>query len=298
MKQTINQLLDVYHQQNKPKNPQKLSFKGVDGYDVYNPSQPFDYCGKSLIIARVEKRDSEVSQAVFFEDNQGFYVRREDLSPLPLQDPCITIIDGEYVVGGTYVTHQNDNLVWYTKFYKGAQLNDLKPSLDAPLGMKDVRLLQLKDHRIAVFTRPQGEKGKRGKIGFFIADTYASITTEAIDNAPLFDQFIDQEWGGANQIIQLDDQTLGVLGHIACFTEGYTRHYYAMTFKVNLLTKKASPMKMIAKREDFLEGPAKREDLYDVLFSAALSHIQGDLYKLYCGVSDVEIQTIEVVSPF
>ena len=70
-----------------------------------------------------------------------------------------------------------------------------------------------------------------------------------------------------------------------------------MTFKVDILTKEASKMKIIAIRDDFNEGPAKRPDLVDVLFAAGIVE-QNEKYVLYVGVSDAEVQTIEVVEPF
>lgn len=298
MRQPIETLLKAYYGQDLPKNPQTLVFQGVDGYDVYNPSAPFEFEGKTLILARVEKRDSEVSQAVYFEWINDIYVRRTDLTPLDLQDPCITKIGSDYVVGGTYVFHENGQVRWYTRFYKGPHLNNLKVSLNAPMGMKDVRLIELPDGRIGVFSRPQGDKGKRGQIGFDIAANYDSVTTEFIDQAPLFDQFILTEWGGANHLILLDDHTIGVLGHIANFSGNDIRHYYAMTFTVDTRTKQASPMKLIAAREQFNPGPSKRQDLIDVLFSAALVPLSKNTYTLYVGVSDAEVQTIEVTNPF
>lgn len=298
MRQTIDSLLKTYNNSTQAKNPETIIFLGVEDYDVYNPSAPFTYKGKELILARVEKRDSEVSKSIYFEKGDNGYIKRDDLLPLDLQDPCITMIDGDYLVGGTYVYSEKGQTKWYTKFYKGSDLNALKPSLDSPNGMKDVRLLELTDKRIAVFTRPQGSIGGRGQIGFDIAPNYDTITAQFIEAAPLLEQFIESEWGGANHLIQLDDQTIGVLGHIANFTGNHIRHYYAMTFKVDISTKKASPMKIIATRSEFNPGPSKRDDLIDVLFSAGLVQKNEDLYELYVGVSDAEVQKIEVISPF
>jgi len=298
MRQPIQKLLETFNKSPEPKNPYTPKFFGVDGFDVYNPSTLFDYEGNTLIIARVEKRDSEDSKAVYFEKRGNDFYLRSDIPTLDLQDPFITLIDNDYVVGGTYVYDDNGRTRWYTKFYKGPDLSSLQPSLDSPDGMKDVRLIQLKDKRIGVFTRPQGFKGKRGEIGFDIAPSYNHVTKEFIENAPLFEQFIESDWGGANQLLMLDDQTIGVLGHIATFSTGDVRHYYSMTFKVDVATKKASPMKLIAVRSNFNPGPAKRNDLIDVLFSGGLVPVNKHKYVLYVGVSDAEIQTIEVENPF
>ena len=298
MRQAIQTLLATFKKSNQPQKPYTPKFFGVDGFDIYNPSTLFEYKGKTLIIARVEKRDSEVSKSVYFEKRDNDFYLREDIPTLNLQDPFIAMIDNDYVVGGTYVYEENGRTRWYTKFYKGPDLLSLEPSLDSPDGMKDVRLIQLKDKRIGVFTRPQGHKGKRGEIGFDIAPSYAHVNKEFIENAPLFEQFIESDWGGANQLMMLDDQTIGVLGHIATFSAGDVRHYYAMTFKVDVETKKASSMNLIAERSNFNPGPAKRNDLVDVLFSGGLVPVDAHKYILYVGVSDAEIQTIEVIDPF
>ena len=55
MKQTIFDLLHDFNKHDEPINPKTIEFIGVEGYDVYNPSAPFIYKGKTLIIARVEK---------------------------------------------------------------------------------------------------------------------------------------------------------------------------------------------------------------------------------------------------
>ena len=43
-----------------------LQFDGVDGYDVYNPSIPFELDGRVIMAGRVENRSNEVSKTMFF----------------------------------------------------------------------------------------------------------------------------------------------------------------------------------------------------------------------------------------
>ena len=93
--------------------------------------------------------------------------------------------------------------------------------------MKDLRLVELQDGSIGVFTRPQGEKGGRGKIGFTRVASLEELSIDQINKAPLLEgQFVDEEWGGCNEIHLLPNGILGVLGHIACFDEQGDRHYY------------------------------------------------------------------------
>lgn len=54
---------------------------------------------------------------------------------------------------------------------------------------------------------------------------------------------------------------------------------------------------ILAERKEFVEGPAKREDLRDVLFSGGLYEENGQTY-LYVGVSDCEVQYMPIARPF
>ena len=66
--------------------------------------------------------------------------------------------------------------------------------------MKDLRLAELNDGSIGVLTRPQGEKGGRGKIGFARISSLEELTLDVVEEAPLLEgQFVDEEWGGANE---------------------------------------------------------------------------------------------------
>lgn len=276
-------------------------FKGVEGYDIYNPTAPFSYEGDKYICARVEKRDSEESEAVFFkEEEKDVYTVAEKLPRFKIQDPCLTKIDRYYILGGTETFPHPDNpewIGWRTVFYYGENLTDLKLLAKGPLGMKDVRLVKLQNGRIGVFTRPQGEKGGRGKIGFTTADDLFSLTEEMMEEAPLLTMFNDIEWGGVNAVYPLADGQLGVLGHIACYEPEGVRHYYPMSFKFNPDDNTYTDQKLLAERKEFLEGPAKREDLQDVLFSGGLYEEEGKTY-LYVGVSDCEVQYMLVEIPF
>ncbi len=181
----------------------KLVFEGVGNRDVYNIAAPFEMQGREIIAGRVERRDVEHSEIVFFGETNDTW------QPIPsaatfqgLQDPCVTFIDGELVLGGVRfpVTVADGSVGWRMEFYRGTTLNNLRLFLVGPDKMKDVRLVELADERVGVFTRPQGTKGGRGKIGFLVARDLDSITAAAIQDAPLFEgQCLDDEWLGANE---------------------------------------------------------------------------------------------------
>lgn len=294
LKEYVNAKTSIY-------NVEKLNFINVGTNDVYNISAPFKNDDKTIIAGRVEARDSEHSNVYFFENIDGSWAPVEGYPTFKLQDPFYTKINDELIIGGVEIfqdPEKEGSLKWRTIFYKGKNIQSLERFFAGPDGMKDLRLVQLANGKIAVLTRPQGEKGGRGKIGFTIIESLNELTVEVINNAPLIeDLFIDEEWGGANEGRVLDDSTLGILGHIASFDKEGNRHYYPMTFKLDINTLEVSEQKLIAVRNDFKPGEAKRPDLEDVVFSGGLV-IDGNKAILYAGISDAEAQYIEIDNPF
>ncbi len=301
MVQSIESMLKKHREHMRPAVAARPEFCGVDGNDVYNPTAPFWYEGKKILCARVEARDSEDSEAVFFEEvEKDIYVPADGLPRFVLQDPCITRVAGQYILGGTELFLHPENpkqIAWRTTFFCGDSLSGLRPLVKGPVGMKDVRLTELADKRIGIFTRPQGEKGGRGKIGFTVVDSLADVTPEVMEEAPLLELFLSEEWGGVNAVYLLEDGELGVLGHVACFAPEGIRHYYPMAFRINPVTGKYTMPVILAERSEFLAGESKREDLVDVLFSGGLCWEDEKLF-LYVGVSDCEVQYKQIAPPF
>jgi len=289
-----NQLLKAHRLNNCASNPKKIKFFGFDDFDIYNPTAAFMYNDKKMIVARVEKRDSEISKAIFFYEKDGIYYQDEQLPVYDLQDPFMTKIHGYYVFGGTSVKFLEDGSAkWFTKIFYGKTLDTLTLLIDGPKNMKDVRLVELSENRIGLFSRPQGKKGGRGKIGFTVVDSFKDVSVKAIEDAPLIDMFSDDEWGGANDAYLLDNGHIFVLGHIANFDQDGNRHYYAMSFILNPNDLSYTDLKMIAERKDFLDGPSKRDDLKDVIFTGGLAK-ENEKLTLYVGTSDCEVQSIEI----
>ncbi|WP_077318800.1 DUF1861 family protein [Virgibacillus proomii] len=300
---TISELITKYRKEPNSKLVERLIFTGVEGLDVYNITAPFVLDNTRLIAGRVEARDSEQSHICFFEElpQHKTWNKVEITQPLKLQDPFYTWIDDKLILGGVEVFFDERDprkAQWRTCLYEFENLQSHKRIFEGPLGMKDLRLKQLKDGRILVLTRPQGEKGGRGKIGCTIVNHLNELTIETIEQAPLLkNQFIDTEWGGANEIHLLNEGRIGVLGHIAQFDKQQNRHYYAMTFELDLESLEMKSPKIIAERSDFLDGPAKREDLIDVVFSGGLILID-DQADLYAGISDADAQRLRISNPF
>lgn len=279
-----------------------LRFEGVGGRDVYNVTAPFTVDGEELLAGRVEDRAHELSDVVFFHREREAWVPFYEAPQLKgLQDPCVTFINGEVIVGGVRfpVRFADGRLGWRMEFYRGESLSSLKLMVQGPAGMKDIRFCGLSGGKVAVFSRPQGRRGGRGKIGFTIVDSLEDVTSEVIDTAPIIEgQFAPGEWGGANEAHVLKDGTLGVLGHVAQWDSQRARHYYPMTFKLDPHTFKATPAKIIARRSLFPAGPYKRPDLDDVVFSGGLARHADGTATLYAGLSDAAAGTVRMIDPF
>ncbi|WP_201008286.1 MTP-1 family protein [Paenibacillus glycanilyticus] len=282
--------------------PSRIVFEGVGDKDVYNIAAPIQDGEITVIPGRVESRDSEHSDVVFFAEQHGKWLPVEGAPVLALQDPFHCRIGGELVLGGVEIyphPEREDALMWRTVFYRGSGIRDLKPFFKGPDGMKDIRLVELQGGSIGVFTRPQGEKGGRGKIGFAQVASLDALTTKIIDDAPLLEgQFAEGEWGGANEAHLLNDGRVGVLGHTACFDEAGDRHYYPMAFVYDPKDASFTDMKIIAERSRFLPGPSKRPDLQDVVFSGGLVRREDGSALLYAGISDADAQVLTIIDPF
>lgn len=286
----------------QPVSARKLTFAGVGRRDVYNIAAPFEWNGRQVIAGRVESREVEHSEIIFFADGDGVWQPIPSAMTFPgLQDPCIAIIGGEIVLGGVRfpVTMVDGSTGWRMEFYRGNSLDDLKIFLEGPDKMKDIRLVELADEQIGILTRPQGARGGRGQIGFLIAAGLNAITAEAIQAAPLFtNQCREDEWVGANEAHRLQNGTVGVLGHIAYFDGHDHRHYYAMVFGIDPRNGKATSPEIIASRSDFPDGPSKRPDLVDVMFSGGLVRQANGTATLYAGLSDAEAGCVLLPDPF
>ncbi|MFC4600347.1 DUF1861 family protein [Cohnella hongkongensis] len=282
---------------------EKLVFSGVGSRDVYNISAPFLDRGEPVIAGRVEDRDKESSEVMFFVERQGAWVPRSGAPVFALQDPFFTFVGEELVFGGVEVSFDADDphvvTSWRTVFYRGASVNDLVPFAKGPLTMKDIRLIERDNGRIGVFTRPMMVDGARALIGYTEIETLDDLTEEAINGARLLrHQFLPEEWGGANEAHLLKGGLIGVLGHIAWMEEFNIRHYYPMVFVYNPDNHRYTQIKLIATRAMFPDGPAKRPDLQDVIFSGGLVRHEDGTATLYTGVSDAEAHAIRIPDPF
>lgn len=287
----------------------ELKFLGVKPKDVYNISPPFfiliDGVETEVIAGRVEGRESFArSEAHFFkQQNEDTWVKINNAPVFPLEDPFVTTKNDEIIFGGVKVEHlpptkdKKDPIVFNTVFYKGTNLNNLEEFAVGPEGMKDIRIIDLGNGKIGVFTRPRLGIYELGQIGYVEIDNLLDLNDpELLSKARIIEGlFIPDEWGGANQLHLLSEGRIGVIGHIAYRDEEENRHYYVMSFIYNPKNHTTTPVKIIATIDNFPKGEVKSTDLEDVDFPGGF-----DLKKsyLYSGLADARAGKDPIPFPF
>lgn len=287
-----------------------LKFHGIDGYDVYNCSLPFWWEGKHYIFGRVERRNEWMRSWVRLFEECG----KDEWKIVPnsmiyqLEDPYISKVQDELVLGGTHVKVKSGQLdTYYGYFYKGVDINDLYYFTTGPDYMKDIRLVQLADGKIGVFSRPRSEEimkkyGCESMVGFSVIDSLEELTEEVIQNAPYVEGlFGPGEWGGCNQAYLLESGKVGVIGHISYINqmEGHeVSSYMNMSFVIEPRTRKVEDFKIIGTRSCYPEGPAKNPNLIDCAFTSGIVMRPDGKADLYSGIGDCQEGRAVIPYPF
>jgi hypothetical protein len=304
---SCRELIKEYEEGQKVEASSKLTFLGVDGYDVYNITPDFEWDGKRYIVGRVEKRENEMSFVRIFENSgkDTYTAVYPELIFYNFQDPFVTKINGELILGGVHIMcdplYPDRIFSWHTLFYKGKHINELSLFAEGPSHMKDIRLVEQADGSIGIFTRPQGLKGGLGRIGYINVPTLDDVNGEAMESAHIYDtHFLSTEWGGVNEVHLLKDGRLGIVGHIAYRDKEENKlHYHSMTFVFDPKAGNHTPVKLIARRKDVTTSQeSKRPDLLDVLFTGGLVRNEDGTAYLYTGVSDCMAYRVTVADPF
>jgi hypothetical protein len=240
--------------------------------DVYNATEPFEVEGGKIVIAgRVQPPGNPYSKVLFFEQKDNEWKPLTNVPIFDLEDPFITYVDNQIIFGGVSVVKLPTEIKYQTVFYKGTCLEDLTEFIRGPFGMKDIRLVQLADQRIGLFTRPQGEIGGLGQIGFTTIDSLAQLTTDVITNTPLIAQRFPQgEWGGVNKAYALSDGRIFAIGHRAYFDEAHKKCYYSWAFIHDPETGISEDLGIIAASDDFPDTDSRDDDTKNVTFPTGI----------------------------
>ena len=302
---TVTELLKKHFSSNKNNiiEDKYLNFPSIKDKDVYNPSFPIKIENKEILPARVESRNNEHSNTILFEQDGDDLTWKpsKKFSSLSLQDPFWIRNKPKLILGGVEVDFSEEDKVlnWKTVLYKVSNEGTFTKFFTGPDRMKDIRFCVLNNGKIALFTRPQGGKeSKRGQIGFTLLSSWKELTLETIIKAPLLNLFEPNEWGGVNQAQILPDGNLGILGHIACYSNNNTKHYYPITFILDPYTAKIiREPRIVLTRKQLLPGPSKRPELEDIIFPGGAIQENGGT-TLYLGVSDATVQRVKIENIF
>lgn len=287
------------------------TFQGVEGFDVYNSSIPFEWRGKTYLFGRVERRNEWARSWVRLFERSGTddWTLMPNSMIYPLEDPYIARIGKELVLGGTHVRNKAGKVdTYYGYFYRGVDLNDLYYFTTGPDYMKDIRLVELADGRIGVFSRPRNEEirrmfGTESQIGFAIINDLDELTGDVIEQAPYIPElFSADEWGGCNQAYLLESGMIGVIGHMSYLeTNGIgveCQIYMNVAFVFDPKRHIASDLKIIGTRPCFPDGPAKRPNLVDCAFTSGIVMRPDGKADLYSGIGDTQVGRIVIDYPF
>lgn len=286
-----------------------LTFHGIDGYDVYNCSIPFAWQGETYIYGRVEKRDEWArSRAMLFRQ-----IGKDAFTLVPgsmiyqLEDPFVSVIGDELVLGGTHVRYECGRLVnYYDYFYKGSDLSDLFYFTTGPDHMKDIRLVELEDG-IGVFSRPRGadvarKYGSESIVGFTVIQDLLELSPQRVQEAPMVEGLFSQgEWGGCNQCYLLGNGQIGVIGHKS-YHEGTGEEpqqvYLNTAFVIDPHSRQCVHEQILATRSCYPDGPAKKPNLIDCAFTSGLIVRPDGKADLYSGLGDTMEGRVTIDDPF
>ncbi|MEW6754056.1 MAG: DUF1861 family protein [Candidatus Latescibacterota bacterium] len=301
--------LEELRRRGMPSGGEIVRVAGLPDAMVTNPSIPFRCGGRTVLAVRAAPGGEQPHSRTVFctSDADGVWWPIPGAPELPLEDPFVAFIGGRLVLGGVRVIREGDRVVsWVTDFYRGKGIGDLQRFATGPDHMKDIRLVELADGRVGVFSRPQGQKvierwGCIAKIGFAVVRDLDHLTAAEIAAAPFLEgTFLPEEWGGANQAYLLANGLVGVVGHAAWGEQidgVHVLHYYSMAFAVDPRTRRFTQTKVIAARECFVEGPALQPRLRDVAFTAGIVRLPGGRAELWTGLGDLRIGRIEIEDP-
>ncbi len=288
----------------------KLSFIGVDGMDVYNCSIPFEWKGKEYIYGRLEYRNEWARSwvALFEKTGNDQYTLVKDSMIYQLEDPYIAVVQGELTMGGTHVRKRGGKIdTYYGYFYRGTELDNLYYFTTGPDYMKDIRMIDLQNGKIGVFSRPRSKEiedkyGSASMIGFATINNLDELTDEVILNAPVIEGLFDKgEWGGCNQAYLLDNGKIGVIGHQSFneLRDGVELAVYlSIAFEFNPDSFAVTNNKVIATRSCYPKGEAKLPSLIDCTFTTGIVPRSDGKADLYGGLGDIEEGRIVIDYPF
>lgn len=261
---------------------------------IYNPTAD----NRGEMAARIEALGNQHSRVAGFREEGGLYVPNLkapvfENSQDPAWMPNIKKQD-IFAVIHTTENRAGEIINWQEVFYTfqgGLENIDVnKPFALGPEKMKDIRLVEWTDGKIGVFTRPQGEVGGRGKVAYIEIDTLSDLTTAIPQAVIIPDVFIDEEWGGVNNIKVLSNTEAGLTMHIARFNpeNGEKKDYYPATAIFHRNSCTITEMEIIGRANDLpFKVTPKMPNLGEVMFMGGAAQEADNHISLTMGTGDV-----------
>lgn len=290
-------------------NGKLLTVKGLSKNEIaYNPAVILQ--GKQKVIAvRVESKDSDW-QGSNYDPHIMFY-RREGsqlvlLPKTPIfirhEDPWATWINSpfgppELLFGAVCPDLSTSPPTVTTRIYLAPsveQLDPYRPYLEVR-GMKDIRICQLPEGKLAVFTRPTINHMFFGRIGFAIINSLPELP-EAVKDAQLLNLNIDSSSIVGTNEVSFSSGQVQVFCHVATKSLDEAMHYSAYKFLVdpNNPFSQQIPLQQVCARADFPSCPAKTKFVEDVVFPGGTGGLRET--DFYCGLSDAAIGVISLAT--
>lgn len=185
-------------------------------------------------------------------------------------------------------------------------------------GMRDIRVTQIKNGQLAVFTRPTQGQAHPGRIGFTLINTVEEIET-AVTKAPLlkFNLNIHTKIGANEAWTQTITNSSGIIQesiHVFCHlgTTDPTRqndrlvhdfehdpiHYSGYEFNLDPQNPFAKPLTLrkIADRRDFPKNTLLSKNILykDVIFPGGTGG--SDFSEYYAGVEDARVGVLDLAT--
>jgi len=304
------ELREEFHRRGSVHGGALLTFSGMAGYDVYNCSIPFEWQGKRYLFGRVERREDFANSVTFLfeETKKDHYAPVDGAVVYPIEDPHVAMIGDEIILGGTHVRKRRGQIdTLYGYYYRGRDLRFLSHFTCGPANMKDIRLVELKDGRVGVFTRPRGKRiaelyGSEAVVGFAVLSGIDELDDTIVDKARVIDGlFSEGEWGGCNQCYLLKDGRIGVIGH-RCYKQPapgvVLQTYVNIAFIFDPVTFRVTNMQVIGDKNSYPPTPHMLPYLADCAFTSGIEMRPDGNADLYSGLGDVAQGRIVIDAPF
>ena len=279
-----------------------LTFKGVDGMDVYNCSVPFKYKGKTHIFGRVEKRAEWANSFVrlFVETGKDEFTLVPGEFIYQLEDPYVSNIDNEMILGGTHIRKTNNRVfTYYCDFFRGTA-EKMSYFTTGPDNMKDIRLIKLANNKVGVFSRPK--TAAHSSIGFTVINNVDELTATVVEEALPLNVIHTGAWGGVNQAYLLSSDKIGCIGHYSYLDldeDGKQITVYTnYSFVLDPYSREVEDGRIIGTKGCYPPCPPKVEKLLDCAFTSGIVMREDGKCDLYSGLGDTCEGRITIDYPF